>query len=109
MAPRNQACPRKARESSPLFSCPWHRLNTFLSRWLPTKQSIPVYRKMLGDGSYACQLIRQPVDLGEAARDATQARRIWLGQQPRAGEAAPQGTRGRLRQLGGGDPVDQAG
>jgi len=54
-------------------------------------------------------LIGQPVDLGEAARDATQAGSVRLGQQPCAGEAAAQGTRGRLRQLGGGDPVDQVG
>lgn len=37
----------------------------------------------------ACQSICQPVDLGEAADDTTQAGSIRLGQQPRAGEAAP--------------------
>ena len=52
---------------------------------------------------------RQPVYLGEASGDATQAGRVWLGEEARAGEAATQRTAGGLGQFGGCHPVNQAG
>ena len=51
---------------------------------------------------------RQPVYLREASGDATQAGRVWLGEEARAGEAATQRTAGGLGQFGGCHPVYQA-
>ena len=58
-------------------------------------------------GSPLMTHLRQPVYLREATGDATEAGRIWVGEEARAGEAAAQRTGSGLGQFGRCHPVYQ--